>query len=231
MSIAFNGVNQYLRRTTGNPSTPIQVFPFTVCAWAYPFSTSTGDAVVGFGIDGTRTNFSINTSGTQARWALQSVRSDTGAAVTLPTSAINTIVANQWQFVCGTVNGSYTTGTAWQIENWSLTVNTTTRKQTIATPIIQGVSYNRCSIGGWFRNTASLYFEGYIAEVAGWNVVLSDAEILSLAKSVKPPMIRPESLVMYFPGIRETDQELVRGLTFTNINSVGATADHPRRYG
>lgn len=230
MSISFNGVGQSLRRSTGTPTTPIEVFPFTVCCWAYPLSTSSGQAPIGFGTNSTRSNFTISTA-TQARWQVQAVRSSDGFAAVLTTSANDTVVANQWQFVCGTVDGSYTTAPAWRIENWSITVNNTIRKQTLGTPITTSGLYNRCSIGAWFRNTLGSYFHGYIAEAAAWDVVLSDDEIRSLADGIKPPMIRPDNLKMYFPGIRETQQELSGGLTFENQNSVGATADHPRRYG
>jgi hypothetical protein len=73
---------------------------------------------------------------------------------------------------------------------------------------------------------------------------LSNEEIRSLAKGIKPTKIRPESLVEYIPGIRTSND----GLTGTSVNTtvIGQNLDagspgggnyvpvnfkHPRRYG
>lgn len=74
---------------------------------------------------------------------------------------------------------------------------------------------------------------GAAACVAMWNVTLSDDEMNSLAKGFPPRRIRPQSLRMYAPLIRDLQAWVNKNTTtssFTNIN--GATvSDQPRMYG
>jgi len=42
-------------------------------------------------------------------------------------------------------------------------------------------------------------FDGLVAEVAVWNVVLDDSEIAALAQGVSPLLIRSTALVEYWP--------------------------------
>lgn len=67
-----------------------------------------------------------------------------------------------------------------------------------------------------------------IAEAAIWSVVLTDAEIASLAKGFSPRRIRPQSLVFYAPLLRNL-QDLRGGLALTN-NNTATIANHPRVY-
>jgi hypothetical protein len=76
------------------------------------------------------------------------------------------------------------------------------------------------------RNGANL--DGRVAEVALWNVVLSDDEFVSLSKGFKPSRIRPQSLRFYAPIVRNL-QNLRDALTFTNNGSATVT-EHPRVY-
>jgi hypothetical protein len=76
--------------------------------------------------------------------------------------------------------------------------------------------------------TANAHWDGLIAEVGIWNVVLTAAEIASLAKGMTCDKIRPQSLVFYAPLVRDLI-DAKGGLTITNNN--GATvANHPRIY-
>lgn len=82
------------------------------------------------------------------------------------------------------------------------------------------------------RYESGLYFDGLLAELATWNVALDDDEIAALAKGVCPLLIRPQSLVAYYPLFGNDSPEPDRwksrfDLTLTN----GPTkADHPRIY-
>jgi hypothetical protein len=75
------------------------------------------------------------------------------------------------------------------------------------------------------------YFDGLIAEVGIWGAVLTDAEVASLAKGVSPLMVRPQSLVAYYPlyGRGSTEPDYINGLGLTPTNSPVA-AEHPRAY-
>jgi len=78
---------------------------------------------------------------------------------------------------------------------------------------------------GWAAREA--YFSGSIAEVGVWNVALTDAEAAILAKGYSPLLIRPQSLVAYYPLIRDTDDDIVGGYSMTPINAPTIAA-HPR---
>ena len=77
--------------------------------------------------------------------------------------------------------------------------------------------------------TLANYTDGKIAEVAVWNVDLSDDEMISLSKGLRASKIRPQSLVFYAPLVRNLI-DAKGGLTITNNNSA-TVADHPRIYG
>ena len=73
--------------------------------------------------------------------------------------------------------------------------------------------------------------EGSIAEAAIWNGVLTDAEIAVLATGIRPILVRPESLALYLPLIRDNDKDLIGGLSFT-VTGTASISDHaPIIYG
>ena len=70
------------------------------------------------------------------------------------------------------------------------------------------------------------FFDGRIAEFAMWTAVLTDAEILALAKGIPPSQIRRNSLVLYWPlwGVSSPEPDLGGN---RNGTVTGATlADH-----
>lgn len=76
---------------------------------------------------------------------------------------------------------------------------------------------------------ASQNTTGDLSEVAIWTAALDASEVASLSKGFPPKRIRPQSLRIYTPLIRQV-QELRDALTFTNTG--GATpAAHSRSYG
>jgi hypothetical protein len=81
---------------------------------------------------------------------------------------------------------------------------------------------DRFAIGGY----VTAFLNGRCAEVAAWNVALTDAEIASLSKGFKPTRIRPQSLVFYAPLIRNL-QDTRGGQAITN-NNAATVAAHPR---
>jgi hypothetical protein len=86
-----------------------------------------------------------------------------------------------------------------------------------------GSSTNDLRIGG-----SVLPMNGKIAEAAIWDVALSAGERTALAKGAKPNRVRPQSLALYAPLLRDlADYDSAR--TLTNNNSA-TVADHPRVY-
>jgi hypothetical protein len=77
--------------------------------------------------------------------------------------------------------------------------------------------------------SSGTYFDGRIAEVAIWNVALTDAENAALGRGVSPLLIRPQNLVFYAPLLGRADPEpdLSGGANLTLVNNP-PPAVHPR---
>jgi hypothetical protein len=82
-------------------------------------------------------------------------------------------------------------------------------------------------IGVTADSTPLAYMDGLIAEAALWNVALSAGEIRMLGDGFSPLMVRPQSLVLYVPLVRDNDDDLIGGLSLTASGSptIGV---HPR---
>jgi hypothetical protein len=86
------------------------------------------------------------------------------------------------------------------------------------------------SVGRIYRNTGDTEsMDGSIAEAAIWNVALTDAEVGVLATGIKPTQVRPENIVLYVPLVRDTDKDLIGGLSFSKVGSP-AISRHTRVY-
>lgn len=73
--------------------------------------------------------------------------------------------------------------------------------------------------------------KGLIAEAAMWSAALTDGEVLSLSQGASPLLIRPQSLVMYVPGL-SLGGGVSPNLVGAPYTVMGATsiAEHPRTY-
>lgn len=85
---------------------------------------------------------------------------------------------------------------------------------------------DRISIGAAEGGGTASVFSGAVAEVSAWNVALTDAEVAVLGAGYSPLFIRPQSLVLYAPLIRDEDYDRVGGLSFT-ANNTPTIAPHP----
>lgn len=65
---------------------------------------------------------------------------------------------------------------------------------------------------------------GRYAELAFWDATLTQAEVSSLAKGYKPSRVRPQSLQLYIPLVRDL-VEVVSGSPLTNAS--GTVENHP----
>lgn len=86
---------------------------------------------------------------------------------------------------------------------------------------------NRTRIGALISGNS--HWSGQIAEVAIWDVVLTDAEMLVLAAGFSPLVVRPSSLRLYLP-LWGNIFEYVGGRTFTDSNGSTNANIHPRIY-
>jgi hypothetical protein len=81
------------------------------------------------------------------------------------------------------------------------------------------------STGKRATNTAA---STWLAEVAVWRGVLSDAEIASLAKGLSPKRVRPQLLAFYQPLAGEFEGNIL-GVAVTKNGTINAQP-HPRTY-
>jgi hypothetical protein len=86
---------------------------------------------------------------------------------------------------------------------------------------------SRTGIGALVRSIISACMDGHIAEAAVWGAALTDAEVAILAEGYSPPFVRRQSLIAYWPLIRDVDIDIAGGYHLTGYNSPGI-APHPR---
>lgn len=83
--------------------------------------------------------------------------------------------------------------------------------------------------GGGYDNAPTSFPTGQVAEVGFWDTVLTDDEIVSLAKGFRPSRVRPDKLQTYFPAVRRL-LELKKGGA-SLIWGTLVVSDHPRVFG
>lgn len=100
-----------------------------------------------------------------------------------------------------------------------------TTSDTVGTPVVTTVGILQTAA----TPTFALPFDGEVAEVALWNVdVGAGDELAALAKGVSPALIRPQSLLQYWPLVGRYSPEIsIKG--GYDLTVTGATASaHPR---
>ena len=175
--------------------------------------------MVGVGNDSDISNHRLRMNNTTIR--VSAATTDTGNGTTAVTATVN-FTASAWNmatYVCT----SATSRTVYVNAGGSVT-NATNRTVTAPTDWLIGGRYA-------FATPIPLY-EGYLAEFSVWDAELTADEITSLYRGAKADVIRPQSLKVYVPLVRNhTD---TRGLTTSitsNFPSAAAVKDHVRRYG
>lgn len=88
------------------------------------------------------------------------------------------------------------------------------------------LNLDRLSIGLLARVTTPLFpMVGRIAEVAVWDVALSDTEVLELAGGVPPTAVQSADLVAYWPLVSDAEDAI--GSNDLTVNGAVLDADHP----
>jgi len=83
---------------------------------------------------------------------------------------------------------------------------------------------DRVSIGAVMYSPSENWCNGFIAEAAIWDVALTAAEIASLAAGASPLLVRPQSLVGYWPLIRGLEDRV--GGNTLSLNNTPSVLDH-----
>jgi hypothetical protein len=213
------------RETAQSPSryyyrnaSPITAAPYTIASWAYSTNRSISQNV-----------FCINRQGqNNDSLGLVLVASPNPAVVDFfsvsggvgrTAKTVNTYSLNTWQHVCG-VAASAT--------DRKVYLNGDTSNKGTSTDSSVPNSLNRVTLGAWFGSAVGDRVVGGIAECALWNVALTEGEVVSLSTGMAASRIRPQSLVFYFPGIREVI-DLKNSSAITSVGTPGVIA-HPRIY-
>jgi hypothetical protein len=211
MAFSFNGSSSYIEAT----STPVTAEPFTMVCWFNPTNVSTDGALMSIGNSAGSNRFQMNMNGATGgdTIAISSV-----GASTATSSSTNLFTANRWHHaaaVCAS-NASriiYLNGVQGTPNTTSITV----------------AGVNNIMIGGrWNGGNRGFFANTKIAEVAIWNIALTNDEVLSLSKGFAPYLIRPMNLRFYNRCLRRS-RDLSQGRTLTEVNITNF--DHPRIYG
>jgi hypothetical protein len=213
MSWDFDGTNDYMEAT----SAVLTAGPLTFSAWINVDTTGVSHRIL-----------SISSTTGNDRWSLlvgttNVITMQVGGSGTFATvSTTNTVTAGTWHHVAGSWNTTANQPQQVWIDGVKSGPTASNR-----TPVAGNL--NRTLLGSTYVSSAlTQYLNGRIAEAAIWDVVLSDAEVSSLAKGFRSDLIRPASLKLYLPLIREV-QDVRAGLSFTN--NATAAAAHVRRIG
>lgn len=203
--MAFEFVGTSSQYISAN-SAILTAYPITICAFINVPSASTVYRNIAIYKDATErlVNFAIDSG----KVMVEAVQNYGGRGSSIGTLTANTYFHGAGILLSTTSRTAFLNGTA----------------GTLDTTLVSPATPDKFAIGGFPTG----YLTGKNAEVAIWNVELTNAEIASLAKGFKPTRIRPQSLVFYAPLLRNL-QDLRGGLSLTNNNSA-TVADHPRVY-
>lgn len=211
MSYDFDGIDDVILNTTTSPVTAV---PFTISCW-FNADTLSGGNLVNIsnttGGDGFRL-VSLSTGGIRASSVVGTVGSSSDTT--------NTISTGTWNHTVG-VYASNTSRTAY-LNNTAATTNTTSSIPT---------SISRINIGS--RRNSSIndsFFDGKLAELGIWDVVLTTDELTSLYKGVSCSLVRPQNLVFYAPLIRNMNDISKTALSLSNTTGITISDLHSRIY-
>lgn len=183
--------------------------PLTIHCWWRPVSATPLARLFCISDGSTNNSFSLEQ---QAAGAIRAKVEAGGTNTTAASTAI--VTAGAWNAACviftsATARAAYVAGT---------NKGTDTANKTPS-----GLNTTTIGDGG-----GAAFANGSIAEVALWNIALTDAEVLLLAAGISPLLIHPEALVGYWPLLHGYSPEidLIKGNNLTLSNTPTVT-DHP----
>ncbi len=216
MARSFNGSSDYLRIS----STPVTGFPVTIAGWFYattsgfqrPFTIGNGDTNQD---ERPLASVLLNYPGA----GNVSGQSWDGTTQALP-AASGTFTANTW------THAAYVNSASNNHVIYRDGGNSGSDANNPTVPAATDVTVGR--VNGSLN--AGQYLAGRAADWGVWDVALTADEIAALARGVSARLIRPQSLVGYYPLIGRTSPEIdLRG--GRDLTVTGATqAEHPRIY-
>lgn len=219
MARDFNGSTQYAENATAVAGT----FPFTISAWFNPDSATAAMAIASIGNDASATSdvLGLLLGGTAVSPNTRVIAYSAAAGAGTQAFASSSYSTGSWQHGAA-VFASTTSRTAYYNGGNS------GADATSSNPANRNVTNVATAFAGT-TNGHIFLFDGRIAEVGFWNVALGADEIGVLGLGVSPLLVRPQSLVAYYPlvGRYSPEIDLKGGLGLTLTNSP-VVADHCR---
>jgi hypothetical protein len=216
MAYELNGTSQLLRAAAG--PTYNGTGDLTLACWFWTGSTSSDQVLIAYeGEAGAEGRYILAASGSSTgnKIAAQSGNGSTVQAARTTTS----FSVNTWQHAAAVHSG--TSSRSAYLDGQGKATNTGTHSFTTNAEYLH--------IGAIYYPGISLtaaYLNGRVAEAAVWNAALTDAEVAALAAGFTPDQIRPQSLQLYSPLVRDL-VDLRAGRSITNVNSA-TVSTHPR---
>jgi hypothetical protein len=219
MALDFNGSSQYAWRAEAI----VTAYPLTIACWFNVDSTAASNVLAGIGTAGTD-NAALMFTDTNGKLRAFSASGGSNASAITATS----VSTGTWHHGCAVFTNA--TDRRIYLNGGNQADNTTN----LAFP----ASANRTYVGAQiYSGGVTNFTNGRIAEVAMWNVNLSSDEVAALGKGFSPLLIRPASLVAYWPMLAGSSK--VGGSSVTTIDrwktgydltevATPTLADHPR---
>lgn len=210
MAYDYSGTSQTHEQSS---SSPVSAYPFTVACWVQPDGSPGTPQNIwatfdGLGLDAI--SIALNASDN----AYIVVTTDGGVSTAIATST-GTYNAAAWNSVVGYCAGDTSRGISLNGATFD------TNADSYAFPTNAGAEEEVAGI-----LTTNNELNGKIAEIAVWGVQLTQVEADMFADGFSPLFIRPQSLLMYRPMIRNTN-DIIRGNSYT-ANGTPTVSPHCR---
>lgn len=193
-------------------------FPITLAGWGRPTGSSGTARTLMTLKRNTQSSHLTLRLGTTNAWTMVHLYASTTGSVTDTTA----VTLNTWYHVAGVFTA---------YDNRSLYVNGVFIGNDTAAVNVSTDTWNDPFYGTRVRlSTFDFNWDGQIAECGIWSAALTAEEINSLAKGIKPPMIRPQSLEVYSP-LNGHPNDLLDNNPPTLTGTPTPSLQHPRRYG
>jgi hypothetical protein len=183
--------------------------PLTMACWFYSDDIAAYQVLMSLKHNGSATGFNTFFLAAVGSVVGDPIRAFTGAAAAFSFADTTTgYSANTWHHACAVFAASNDRRAF--IDGGSKGTENTAR-------VPAGINETLIAKAG--STGLAQYMSGRIAEVAIWNVALSDAEVALLAKGFSPLFIQPHNLVAYYPLIRDDDNDWIGGFNLTAVNA------------
>lgn len=216
MARGLNGSTQSLERNDQTELRPS--FPLTVALWFKGGAQGNFKYLLSKLLtDGDHSSFAFSTNGSGDLRFFIGWGAAGGEVTPTSTVAASSVFDSTWHHIAGTYDGA----------NIRLYVDGVEAPGTSVAET-RAVAYaSRALYFGSFDG-GQLFATGSIAEVAIYSAVLDTDEMRSLGKAIAPPLVRPASLVAYWPLLGRADPEVELRQGMNLIVTGATTADHCR---